>query len=92
MLQVSNGENQSPGNWFPQYCGVNSKKPPHYSVKFKKPPLFVEIAKIHRYCENLLQCALVVDFNRVKKISDELSRLRGTTVIVGTTNADKSNI
>jgi hypothetical protein len=49
---------------------VNSKKPPHLCGKFAKPPLFGKFAKNHRFCENLLQCALIQVFSRLNTISD----------------------
>jgi hypothetical protein len=55
--------------------GVNSKKPPHYSAKSEKPPFFSEIAKIHRYCVDCLQCALIVIFSRVNSEPDNVTRL-----------------
>jgi hypothetical protein len=51
-------------------AGVNSKKPPHLCGKYAKPPLFGEIAKNHRFCENLFQCALIPVFTRLNAISD----------------------
>jgi hypothetical protein len=38
---------------------VNSKKPPYLCGKYAKPPLFREIAKNHRFCENSLQYAFL---------------------------------
>jgi hypothetical protein len=52
--------------WF----GVNSKKPPHFSGKFAKQPVFGEIAKNHQFWANLFQCALILVFIRLNTISD----------------------
>jgi hypothetical protein len=55
---------------------VNSKKPPHLRRKFAKQLVFGEIAKNHRFCTNLFQCALIVELRRINTISDN----RGSTV------------
>jgi hypothetical protein len=48
-------------------------------VKYLEPPVFNEIAKNHRFCVNLFQCALILIFSRVNDISDEQGPLSGLT-------------
>jgi hypothetical protein len=46
-------------------------KTPHICAeKYAKPLVFGKIAKNHRFCDYLLQCALIHVFSRLNRISD----------------------
>jgi hypothetical protein len=49
--------------------GVNSKKPPYLCGKYAKPPILREIVKIHRFCANSFQYALIVKLKPTNTIS-----------------------
>jgi hypothetical protein len=59
---------------------VNSKKPPHFGGKFVEPPQFGQIAEIHQFCGNSMQCALIVQFVEANTISDKSGPLSGAYV------------
>jgi hypothetical protein len=60
--------------------GVNSKKPPHLWGKFGKQPQFGQIAEIHQFCGDSMQCALIVQFLQANTISARYGPLSGADV------------
>jgi hypothetical protein len=60
--------------------GVNSKKPPHLWGKFEKPPQFGQIAKIHQFRGDSMQCALIAQFLQANTISARYGPLSGADV------------
>jgi hypothetical protein len=60
--------------------GVNSKKPPHFGGKYVEPPQLGQIAEIHQFCGDSMQCALIVQFLLANTISDRCGPLSGADV------------
>jgi hypothetical protein len=59
---------------------VNSKKPPHLWGKFEKPPQFGQIAEIHQFRGDSMQCALIAQFLQANTISARYGPLSGADV------------